>query len=115
MNYILVVLYLLLSAFGMVLIKLGGSNTKINYLNRTFGIHIDLWLVGGVLFYLMSFFLWIIILQKFKLSYISPLVSGISYILIITLSLVILNEKISSFQWIGIGIIFIGVIFMNIK
>lgn len=72
MNYILVILYLLLSAFGMVLIKLGGSNTKINFTNRAFGLHIDLWLVGGIMFYLLSFFLWIIILQKFKLSYISP-------------------------------------------
>lgn len=111
----LVILYLLLSNFGMVLIKLGGENNGFNLAERVINFKIDLYTILGMFFYITSFILWIIILKNFKLSYISPLVSGIAYILIIMLSLLILDEKISTYQWAGICVIFIGVVLMNIK
>lgn len=115
MTLIMVVLYLLFSSFGMVLIKLGAENNLINISGKVFNLKLDFLTITGIGLYLLSFVLWVIVLQKFKLSYISPLVSGISYVLIIFLSVAFLKEEISIYQWIGIGIIFVGVIFMNVK
>ncbi len=112
---IFVALYLLFSCVGMVLIKYGSANNAFVIAGRIFSLKLDFYTVVGLVFYLLSFVMWVVVLQKFKLSYISPLVSGISYVLIILLSLIVLHEKISGFQWAGIGVIFIGVILMNVK
>jgi len=110
-----VALYLLFSCFGMVLIKYGSANNSFDIAEKVVNLKLGFYTIVGLVLYLMSFVMWVIVLQKFKLSYISPLVSGISYALIIVLSLLVLHEKISGFQWAGIVIIFIGVILMNIK
>lgn len=112
---IYILAYLLLSTFGIVFIKLGSEFNTITFTKNVLGIQMSIYTVIGLLFYIVSFFLWVIILQKYNLSYISPILTGIAYILIAISSVVVLHESISLYQGIGMGVILIGVIFMNIK
>lgn len=114
-NILLVVIYLLLSNIGLLLIKVGSSSNSFLISNRSIGVQLGYYSILGLFFYVLSFTIYFIVIQRFKLSYISPLISGISYIVIIILSFFFLQERISLYQWIGIGIILIGVVFMNIK
>ena len=112
---IFLVLYLLLSTLGMVFIKMGGNNVNILFSKTIFSIQLSWISILGIVFYITSFILWIGILSKYNLSYISPIASGMAYVLIILFSKFILKENISLFQMIGIAVILIGVILMNIK
>lgn len=114
-NVLFIIVYLFFTCAGLLLIKYGATNNVFSISNNFFNLKINIYLLIGLLFYVCSFALWVIILHKFKLSYIFPLISGISYVLIIMLSHFVLHEKITGFQWIGIVIIFFGVILMNIK
>lgn len=114
-KFLFIGLYLLFSCGGMVLIKYGSNGNGFNIAERAINFRLDLYSAAGLFFYALSFIMWIIVLQKFKLSYISPLVSGISYVIIILLSYFVLDEKISINQWAGIVVIFVGVILMNLK
>jgi drug/metabolite transporter (DMT)-like permease len=59
--------------------------------------------------------MWIVIVQKYNLSYIAPMATGLSQVLIIAASIFILGEKIGTFQWMGIALVLGGVVLMNIK
>lgn len=109
------VMYLILSTLGMTFIKMGGEDLNLVLSKSIFQFRIGIIGILGIVFYLISFGLWIIILSKYNLSFISPLASGLAYILIILSSKFLLKENISSYQYIGIMIILIGIVLMNIK
>ncbi|MGE5495693.1 MAG: hypothetical protein ACM3S4_10370 [Burkholderiales bacterium] len=109
------IIYLICSTGGMVLFKLGASNTAFVLNRGVIDFKLSLLSFAGMVLYLVSFVLWMTIIQDNNLSYISPLATGISYILIVLSSLFILKESISGFQWMGIVIILVGVVLMNIK
>ena len=69
----------------------------------------------GIVFYLLSFILWMFILQLFNLTYISPVAYGITYIFIMIFSFIFLNERISKEQIIGVFLIIIGILIASIK
>ena len=81
-----------------------------------FRLNIKLSLISilGLLCYLSSFLIYILILPKFNLSYIMPITSAISYIGIFILSALVLKETITSNGIIGAFIILVGIIIMNI-
>lgn len=109
------VMYLILSTLGMTFIKMGGETLNFVLSKSIFQFRIGVIGIVGIIFYLISFGLWIIILSKYNLSFISPIASGLAYILIILSSKFLLKESISNYQYLGIVIILIGVILMNIK
>lgn len=109
------VMYLILSTLGMTFIKMGGEDLNFALSKSIFQFKIGIIGIVGIIFYLVSFGLWIIILSKYNLSFISPIASGLAYILIILSSKFLLKESISNYQYLGIVIILIGVILMNIK
>lgn len=113
--FIFLILYLLLSTLGMVFIKMGGNNVNMLFSKTVFSIQLSWISIVGIVFYLISFILWIGILSKYNLSYISPIASGMAYVLIILFSKFILKENIGLFQSIGIVVILMGVVLMNIK
>lgn len=53
--------------------------------------------------------------RKFDLTYIMPIVTGISQILIIIAGLTIFKEHITKFGIIGIFLVIIGIVMLNIK
>lgn len=109
------VMYLILSTLGMTFIKMGGEDLNFVLSKSIFQFRIGIIGIVGIIFYFISFGLWIIILSKYNLSFISPIASGLAYILIILSSKFLLKESINSYQYLGIVIILIGVVLMNIK
>jgi drug/metabolite transporter (DMT)-like permease len=97
----------------MVLIKLGGKDSLLNA-NRAFlNIQINYIFLLGIFLYILSFVLWIYILQKFQVSFISPIAYGLTFVAIAVFSNMFLKEVLSVPQFIGAGLI-IGGVFVSL-
>ena len=115
LKYILEVIYLIATTSGMALIKLGGSSTSLAIKGGNFAMSMSFISILGYLLYIISFLLWTKILTMFDLSYIVPITTGISQIIILLIAFGVFHENISTMGIIGIVITICGVICMNIK
>lgn len=111
MIYLLFALYVILASSGLVLFKLGTTDTNTGIL--LFGINITLKMFLGIICYGCSFLLWMYIVSKLNLTIAMPLSVAIVNTLVVLESCLILKEKITLTQGIGIFIIIIGVIVMT--
>lgn len=113
--FLVVLAYSILSALGMVLMKMGGESTR--FKKKPIGVSIDLdyRLLLGVIMYFLSFIFWIIILKLFPVVYISPIVYGINFLFIVLFSSILLKEKVTMQGIIGAITIIAGVILASIK
>ena len=115
MKYVLIVIYLILTVSGLILYKKGAnSNFVIEIKNNALNIKLSLISIAGLLCYLFSFLMYMLILPKFDLTFIYPLMTAISYIGIYILSIFILNESVTTLGIIGSIIIMIGIFIVNI-
>ena len=115
MLYVIFSIYILLTSLGMVLIKYGGGFTSFELNKSNIDIHINYLFIIGFLLYIFSFLLWIYILQKFKITFISPIAYGLTFIALILFSYLIIGDTINFRQIIGTVIIIGGVIFCIIN
>ena len=113
-SVILVITYICLTVLGMLLVRMGGQQ-QLSISDGDISFQLNFKTLLGLLSYVVSFMLFMIILPRFNLSYITPITTGAVFVLIILVSLVVLRERIELFQWIGIGAILSGIIFMNIR
>lgn len=114
MQVILVILYLVLTISGLILYKLGANQEFLfTIMNGMFSIKMSIISIIGLICYLGSFLIYMLILPKFNLSYIMPIVSAVSYLGIFILSIIVLKEKVSTSGIIGSIIILIGILIMN--
>ena len=114
-KYILFVIYVVSSALGMVLIKLGGYNAEFKMTINNIFVQINYQFIAGLLLYMISFPIWIIILQKFQLTYISPIAYGVVFILVTVLSAYVLHETITIRNGVGFILIILGVLISSIR
>lgn len=105
--------YVLLASSGLVLFKMGSANTNLTL--SLFGITVkySIKMLLGLICYGFSFLLWMIIVSKMNLTLAMPLSVAIVNTLIVVESCLLLKEKISITQGIGIFIIIIGVSIMT--
>lgn len=110
---IMFVCYVLLASSGLVLFKMGSTNTNLtlNLLGVT--INYSLKMILGLFCYGFSFILWMLIVSKMNLTIAMPLSVAIVNTLIVIESCLLLKEKISITQGIGIFVIIIGVCVMT--
>lgn len=107
--------YLFCTVGGLTLVKIGANNNTFALNSNFFNLSLSYSTLIGLCLYIISFIMWIVIVQKFNLSYIQPIAMGLSQVLIVAASIFILGEKIGTFQWLGIACILGGVILMNIR
>lgn len=112
----LMLINVMLGTFGQVLLKSGinvvhklGPLSLPNFFLQSF---LSPLVLGGLILYLISLFLWLIVLSKADLSFAYPLIS-ISYILVIIFSGVFLHEVIGPARVIGALLIIAGVFFIT--
>lgn len=109
---ILFILYVVLASSGLVLFKLGSANgvaLKILSLNINFS-----WkMLAGIMCYGCSFLLWLYIVSKMNLTFAMPLSVALVNTLVILESCLILKEKITTTQGIGILVVIFGVCIMT--
>jgi len=89
-----------LNTTGQSLLKVSSGQERI----------INLYLLGGLLAYALSTVFYIIILGKLNLSFVYPLVIGLTVIMTTLVGVFLLKEQISFNQWMGIGLIISGII-----
>ena len=112
MNIFLIIAYVVAAVSGSTLIKLGGLSAgsahllTIPYTN----LHLPMMSQCGILFYGVRFFLYIILLNRFELSFISPLTIGLVYLLLMLTAVVIFNESFTIIKTIGCILILVGVL-----
>jgi multidrug transporter EmrE-like cation transporter len=67
------------------------------------------YVILGLLSYVSSVAMYMVVLSRVDISYAYPLMMGLGYVLIVLFSWQIFAEPFSTFKWIGIVLILIGV------
>ena len=116
MEVLIVAIYLLLSTGGLVLIKYGADSLSLKVNNGILNCSIGWFSIIGLTCYIASFLVFTFVLvKKFDLTYIMPIVTGISQIIVILSGLFIFKEHLGNFGIIGVILILVGIVLINIK
>jgi len=115
MGLILILIYSVISALGMIMLRMGSVQSTFGFSQGIFSLNISIIFIIGFLLYITTFFLWLVIIQKCQLTYASPMAYGIAYIVICIISYIALGEKISGIQYLGVILIILGVILISIS
>ena len=115
-NMATLALYILFSAAGLTLMKLGVSRGGVELGLEHGALHfrISILALFGILLY-CSFLLSMLVMSKMNLTYFYPLSAGLIYILICFIGALFLKETVSVHQWVGIALIMGGVVTMNLQ
>ena len=112
MKYILLcVLNVLLVAAGQMFFRAGAGDKNFNSPGSIIRVFFTPMILTGFLMYAMSTILWLYILSKIPISRAYP-IQALIFPLVLVLSRFLFNEQVTPVRWIGVGIIFIGVIFI---
>lgn len=96
-------------------LDLGNLNISINsFLGLIPRIFQNVWLLGGLFLYGISFFLWLFIISKIKLNTAYPIAASLNFSLVVIFSWLFLKEQILPVQILGIAVIIFG-IFLLLK
>ena len=116
MKYGLILVYLILTVSGLILYKKGANSDAILSINKgVLSIKLSLISILGLACYMVSFLLYMLILPKFDLTFIYPVLSAISYISIYILSILVLGESTTGMGIVGSIIIMIGIFVVGIS
>jgi drug/metabolite transporter (DMT)-like permease len=109
---ILAILYLITSALGLLLFKMGNNQIKtiIYFQNGAVQFLISYMAILGMLCYIASFITFMILVTRHNLTYILPVLTGCVYILVFLGAVFILKEKVSLLTVAGSIITIIGVL-----
>lgn len=114
MKYLLCIIYLLFSILGLTFMKMG-SNQGAKLFFEILGLKFTVQSIIGYGCYIISFVLYTVVISKFDLSYIHPIIGGITNISILVIAVTFFHEKFTVFFLIGSVFIVMGVFCMNIK
>jgi multidrug transporter EmrE-like cation transporter len=111
MNIFLLIIYVTLSTTGATLIKYGGSNKTTSLFNVPFvNTEISLISLLGIVIYGISFLTFVILLNKFDMSYLIPVATGAAYVMLMVSSVAVFSESFSLLKAIGCIMILAGVL-----
>ena len=111
MNIALVVLYVVFAVVGSTLIKYGGLSKAASLFTLPI-VQDSFSLVSilGIVFYGLSFIFYILLLNKFDLSFISPVTVGIVYVLLMVTAVVVFGEHFTVLKTVGCALILSGIL-----
>lgn len=111
---LLVTAYLLITTCAIIVFKLGARGTHLKIAAGAIQGTMNGHFVLGIALYVVSFCLWLAVLSMRPISYIVPLTTGLSQILIVGAGWWILREKISPLNFAGIGFIIVGAVLISL-
>lgn len=115
MQIFMIILYAAISVTGLTLVKLGSGNPLSFSVGGTgFSVCIGWVTLLGVVLYIVSFLIYMTLVTKNTLTYLTPVSSAVVYILTTLVSLVVFRENMTPLQWIGWTLILVGVFLMNL-
>lgn len=111
MNILLIILYVVFAVGGSTLIKYG-SLEKVTTLLTIPLVNVGLSLMSiiGIICYGLSFVLYIVLLSKFDLSFISPITIGLVYVLLMITAAFFFQEQFTLLKVTGCLIILAGIL-----
>lgn len=95
---VLILLTVGFNTIAQTFLKLGSNQNPLN-----------VYLLGGLVAYGFSTVFYIVALGKLNLSFVYPVVIGLTVIAATIVGSIILREKVSMLQWIGIGLMLSGI------
>jgi multidrug transporter EmrE-like cation transporter len=118
--FLLVLAAPVVGTIGQIFLKLGmrqiGNITLLELKNNTLPLVLSIfsnpWILLAIPLYAGGFIIWLIILSKFNLSFAYPFLA-LSFVMVPLLSLLILGEYISLLRWVGILVIFSGIVIIG--
>lgn len=115
MKFILVGIYMIFALSGLTLMKLGGNTGTLSLKNSDFIVSMSWISAIGFICYIASFLLFTKIVVKFDLSYIMPIITGITQILTLVIAAIVFKEKFTVQSIVGASLVIIGIVVMNWK
>ncbi len=116
MKIISIIIYLILTVGGLVLVKSGSSSINIAIQDGTFNFAMGIKAMLGFIAYIGSFLIYTFyIIKNFDLSYIFPILTGITQVLVIIAGIFLFKEHINAFGIGGVILIIAGIVLLNIK
>ncbi|HBP63843.1 MAG TPA: hypothetical protein DD730_06145 [Desulfosporosinus sp.] len=116
MQWLIMTVYLLLSASGLILFKLGSEiGVAMSITSRVFSLKIGWISLLGIVCYGCSFLIYLGLVSKLNLSYLVPVTTGIMYVLILVASAVIFKESITLNNILGCILVLAGVVLINVN
>ncbi|MCL2859469.1 MAG: SMR family transporter [Oscillospiraceae bacterium] len=114
-QYLFIAVYILLTTGGLVLMKLGNNAGTIAIQNSTVNFSVNAISLVGLIIYIISFLMFTKIITTYDLSYIYPIVAGITQVLSLIAALLIFKEHITWLGVAGIVLVVAGIVVMNIN
>lgn len=113
---ILVLISVVLGAFGQVFMKMGLKDNPITLTQllstKLITTIFQRYVFIGVTLYLLAVLIWFVVLSNAELSFAYPLIS-LAYIITALLAVVFFKENVSLVRWVGILLILGGVFFIT--
>lgn len=111
MNLIIIItFYLICSTAGLMLLKISVAGVTFQSVSSYAKLLLSYQFIAGFLLYALSFISWLVMLSRKDLSYIYPIVIGLSYFFIMLAAIVILKENFTFGKALGAILIGIGII-----
>jgi len=113
MKYLVMIAAMVIAIAGQMFLKKGVSNINLNpNLGSIVSAILTPSLLLGFFFYGISAILWLFVLKSFPLSVAYPSLS-LTYIFVLFLSAIFFNESLSLMKFLGVFLIFGGVVLIN--
>ena len=107
--YLLSLLTVICIAVGQVLFRYGAKGQNINNVMSVIKIAFSPVVLFALLLYLGSTLLWLYILSKASLSSVYP-IQALAFPIVLILSMLFFKDTIPVHRWVGIVVIFIGLV-----
>lgn len=113
---LLLIMYAVLNVAAQTFNKHALNHTKVNLsLGSLQSLFTNYYIISGIFLQMLAMVLWFFVLDKIKLSIAMPLVYGVTFILLIPSSYLVLGEKVAFREILGIVIIFLGIVVLSHK
>lgn len=116
-HFLLLSLVIILNVCGHVFLKAGmnkiGVISPASLVNDFQKIFSTPYIFLGLISYVASVAMYLVVLSKTHLSYAYPVLNSTAFVLIVLFSWQIFREPFSTFKWIGILLIFVGVLLIG--
>lgn len=114
MIYVLFTIYVILASSGLILFKYGSNGISINFIK---GLHFSFsWIsLLGIICYMASFILWLVIVSRTKLTWAFPLSVALINLIIFISSSILFKETITWVNILGVILISLGVGLIGLK
>ena len=116
MFVVILLIYALMSVGGLTLFKLGAQRAlNIGITSTAFSLQISWLSLLGLAMYVCSFLIYMGLVSKIQLSYLTPISTGVVYTLTLAAAILVFHETLTPFKMVGAAFVLVGIVLMNVK